>query len=156
MGSAKECQRASSTSRDPQIALSLKIPVVALSCRATCCHRYCPILFFFMVLPCSLANCTLPKYSHLQSLLMVPSRFLQFFLLFSALLICRTHFLFWASYLVVLYFRKSRISISLLTKVIQWCLLPSKSSSICWPSAEIDQQILLLFSSLFAKICPSQ
>lgn len=102
LGVAKECQKAPHVTRDQQITLSWRIPVVALSCRASC-QRRCPVSFFPMVLPCSLLW-FIPQQDQLHSLIVLhqkhfswsvhwqfPNTFLQSLLL-SSRLVCRAQF----------------------------------------------------------------
>ena len=101
--------------------------------------------------PALLCNCTLPEASFTCRV------YWRFLIGFYSSSLCLLHcwfvqhsVWFWTSYLVSLYPRISR-----LVKATQSYLFPPRSSA-CWPSAKIDQQSLLLFSRLFAKISPSQ
>lgn len=94
----RECQKAPNTTRDAQITLSSRIPVVALSCGASFCRRRClhtllshgTALFVPVVHPsirlASLPDCTSPEASFYWR---VPNTFLKFLLLSSTLLVCR-------------------------------------------------------------------
>lgn len=137
------------TNRDPLITLSLRIPVVALSCRATSCCRHRPTPFFLMVLPCSLlcfisqqdelhSNCTLPEASFTW-------RVYWWFLIgfcIPPFVLCPASLYstvwFQASYLGVSLSSKVWLSISLLTKVTvvfvpfqKFCLLAIRRN---WPA----------------------